>query len=113
MAGPISSTSGIAAGLQSIQNRTPQSTNRDSVNERGQNSRSQIDDTSDINDTSSISTELDISQLNVIDLNVDDTLSTAGAGELAEQVGQALTTNQFSIANERPDSLLPLLDTPA
>jgi hypothetical protein len=111
MAGPISSTSGVAAGLQTLQPRTPQSNNQ-GLAENPTATDTQAIENDTILDIANpiLDTESILEQASLQDLEVNGSLNTSEAIDLADILEREISSSSLSIANTRPENLPLLLD---
>lgn len=109
MAGPISSTSGISAGLQALQSRSQQ--NKDQAELKTTSPRSSQD--TEISTTSATNEDTSISNIKTVGLDVNDSLSESEAIELASNLSDAIGSGTLSIANNRLESVTSLFNQSA
>ncbi|UTW54827.1 hypothetical protein [Kordiimonas sp. SCSIO 12610] len=108
MAGPISSTTGIAAGFQSIQNRTNQSATSEETDTvttpEGAATNTDIETTEIVEFGPSELIEQSLLQ----GLDINQSFSEEDATQQASALGQSLGLETLSIANNRLDTISPL-----
>ncbi len=111
MAGPISSTSGIAAGFQTLQSRTSQSNNQDATENSTATDTQAIENDTVLDIANPVlDTENILEQASLQGLEINTSLNSSEAIDLASILEREISSGSLSVANIRPENLSPLLD---